>query len=123
MDKSRTDSGWNPLVARTKINKQMLKKAQTRTEWSVRREDLLEEMFSSKYFLEPARVTEQGARPVLFLPKLSVVSFQATPLGSIIFHPLGIREPGAGHNGVVVRDQIKGGEPERLSKEAWKDSL
>lgn len=65
-------------------------------------------MFSSKYFLEPARVPEQGAYPVLFLPKLSVVSFQATPLGSIIFHPLSITEPGARHNGVVVRNQTKG---------------
>lgn len=79
-----------------------------RTEWNVRREDLLEEMFSSKYFLEPARVPEQGACPVLFLPKLWAVSFQATPLGPINFHPLGIRELRTGHNGVVVRNQIKG---------------
>lgn len=79
-----------------------------RTEWNVRREDLLEEMFSSKYFLEPARVPEQGACPVLFLPKLCVVSFQATPLSPIIFHPLGIREQGTGHNGVVVRNKIRG---------------
>lgn len=79
-----------------------------RTEWNVRRENLLEEMFSSKYFLEPARVPEQGACPVLFLPMLCAVSFQATPLGPNIFHPLGIREPRTGHNGVVVRNQIKG---------------
>lgn len=78
-----------------------------RTEWNVRREDLLEEMFSIKYFLEPARVPEQGACPVLFLPKLCVVFFQATPLSPIIFHPLGIREQGTGHNGVVVRNQIR----------------
>lgn len=62
-------------------------------------------MFSSTNFLELAKVPEQGACPVLFLPKLC---FQTTPLGPIIFHPLGIREPGTGHNGVVVRNQIKG---------------